>query len=172
MRSSDSRKPLVAIRVGQAALVGEQRARKAGAEAEDKAAAADDVIGDRGLGRGIDRMMQVNELDRSAHADALGHRRGLAHQQFGHRQRVHLVDIDRLAVVLADIAIAKAELIGQHDLGEVLFISLGCGGVRAKTVGEKAEFHVHSLRFLAARYDPCRSLTTQLDSDRTTPPIP
>ena len=162
---------LVAVGIGKTTLVGEQRARKAGAEAEDKAAAADDMIGDRGLGRGIDRMMQVNELDGRSHADALGDRRSLAHQQFRHRERVDLVDIDRLAMMLADIAIAKAELIGQHDLGEVLFVRLGCGGVRAKAVGEKAEFHVHSLRFLMARYDPCLGLTTRLDSGWTTPPI-
>jgi len=38
-------------------------------------------------------------------------------------------------VVLADIGVAKAELVGQHDLGEVLFVGLRCGGVGAKAVG-------------------------------------
>jgi len=87
-------------------------------------------------------------------------------------RHVQIVAAHRLAVVLADIGVFVAELIGEHDLVEVFLVGPGCGGVRAKTVGEKAEFHVHSLRFLTARYDPCRSLTTQLDSAPTTPPIP
>ena len=83
----------------------------------------------------------MDEFDRRAHADALGHRRRLAHQQLRHRQRIDLADIDRLAVMLADIGVAKAELVGQHDLGEVLFVGLGCGGVGTKTIRKNSEFH-------------------------------
>ena len=126
------------------ALAGEQRVGKARAEAEDETVAADHVIGHRRLDRGVDRMGEVDEFHRSPHADALGQRRRLAHQQLRHRQGVDLADIDRLAVMLADIGVAKAELVGQHDLGEVLFVGLRCGGVGAKAVGENSEFHFQS----------------------------
>ncbi len=126
----------MAVGKGQAALVGELRARKARAEAENEAAAADHVVGHRGLGRDIDRMMQMNELDGRPHADALGQRRSLAHQQFRHRQRIDLVDIDRLAVMLADEDVAKAERVGMHDLGDVFFVGLRRGGVGTKAVRE------------------------------------
>ena len=134
----------VAVLVGEPALIGEQRAWKTRAEAEDETVAADHVIGHRRLDRGIDRMGEMDEFDRRAHADALGHRRRLAHQQLRHRQGVDLADIDRLAVMLADIGVAKAELVGQHDLGEVLFVGLGGGGVGTKAVRENSEFHFQS----------------------------
>src|SRR5580693_3461087 len=135
---------LVAVLVGEAALIGEQRARKARAEAEDITAAADHVIGYRRLDRGVDWMSEMDEFYRSPHADALGHCRRLAHQELRHRQGVDLADIDRLAVMLADIGVAIAELVGQHDFGEVLFVGLGGGGVGTKAVRENSEFHFQS----------------------------
>ncbi len=131
----------VPVFVRQAALVREQRIGKSRAEAEDEAAAADHMIGDGGLDRGVDRVREMDELDRRAHADPLGQCRRLAHQQFGHRQGVDPVDIDRLAVMLADIGVTESELIGQHDLEQVLVVGLGGGGVRAKAVRENTEFH-------------------------------
>src|SRR4029077_15162815 len=91
--------------------------------------------------------------------DAPGHCRRLAHQQLRHRQSVDLADIDRLAVMLADIGVAEAELVGQHDLGEVLFVGLRGGGVGTKAVGENSEFHFQS-SMSAATYDPGGGLTT------------
>ena len=127
--------------VRQAALVREQRVGEARAEAEDEAAAADHMVGDGGLDRGVDGVRQMDQLDRRAHPDPLGQCRGLAHQQFGHRQGVDPVDIDRLAVMLADIGVAESELIGQHDLVQVLVVGLGGAGMRAKAVRENTEFH-------------------------------
>ena len=86
----------------------------------------------------------MDELHRCTHADLLGQSRYLAHQKFGDRQGVHLVDIDRFAVMLADVGVTKAELIGEDDLAEVFLVSLGRAGVRAKAVREDAEFHYHS----------------------------
>ena len=40
--------------------------------------------------------------------------------------------------------LAKAELVGQHDLGEVFVVALRGGGVAAKAVLKKAEFHAES----------------------------
>src|SRR5581483_378642 len=127
---------LVPVLVREPALVGEERTRKARAEAENETPAANDMIGDRRLYGGVDRVSEMDELDRGTHADALGHGRRLAHQQFGYGQRIDLADIDRLAVVLADIDVAKAELVGEYDLGEVFFVSLGGGGVWSKSVRE------------------------------------
>ena len=90
-------------------------------------------------------MGEVNELDRGAHADALGQRRRLAHQKLGNRQRIDLVDIDRLAMVLADIGVAKAEFVGEHDFGEVLLVGLRGTGVGPKAVRKQSEFHLQSL---------------------------
>ena len=137
----------MAILVGQAALIGELRTRKPGTEAENETAAADDVIGHRGLHCGIERMREVDELHRGAHADALGQRRRFAHQQFGHRQRVDLADIDRLAVVLADIGVAKTELVRENDFIEVLLVGRRRAGVGTKAVRKKPEFHCHSSIF-------------------------
>jgi hypothetical protein len=134
----------VAVVVAKPALAGEQRVGEARAEAKDEAVAADHVIGHRGLDRGIDRMGEMDEFYRRPHADALGQRGRLAHQQLRHRQSVDLADIDRLAVMLADIGVAIAELVGQHDLGEVLFVGLGGGGVGTKAVRENSEFHFQS----------------------------
>ena len=131
----------MAVLVRQAALAGEQRIGKSGAEAEDEAVAAHHVVGDRRLDRGVDRMREMDELDRGAHANPLGQRRRLAHQQLGDRQGVDLVDVDRLAVVLADIGVAKSELVGQHDLGKILLVGLRRGGMGTKAVGKDAEFH-------------------------------
>ena len=111
-------------------------------------------------------MGEVNELDGRAHADPLGQRRRLAHQKFRHRQRIDLVDIDRLAMMLADIGVAEAELVGEDDLGEVFFVSLCGGGVRAKTVRENSEFHLQFLNARRARYDPGRGLTTRARRSR------
>jgi hypothetical protein len=47
-------------------------------------------------------------------------------------------------MVLADIGVAKPELVGQHDLGEVFLVGLGRGRVRAKAVRKDAEFHSRS----------------------------
>jgi len=47
-------------------------------------------------------------------------------------------------VVLADKGVAKAELIGEYDLGKVLVVSLRGGGMRAKAVREKSKFHFQS----------------------------
>jgi len=133
----------MAVFVRQAALAREQRIGKSGAEAEDVAAAAHHVLGDRGLDGGVDRVGKMNELDRRPHADSLGQRRRLAHQELGDRQRIDLVDVDGLAMVLADIGVAKPELVGQHDLGEVFLVGLGRGRVRTKAVRKDAEFHAN-----------------------------
>src|SRR6476646_8272782 len=89
-------------------------------------------------------MREVDELHRRTHADLLGQSGHLAHQEFGDRQGVHLVDIDRFAMVLADIGVAKTKSIGKDDLIEVFLVSLGRAGMRAKAVREDAEFHYHS----------------------------
>jgi len=83
----------------------------------------------------------MDELHRGAHADALGQRRRLAHHQLGVGDAVDLVDVGRLAVMLADIGDAGAELLGEHDLVDVFVVGLAGAGVRPKTVGENAEFH-------------------------------
>src|SRR3954464_12028458 len=134
----------MAVFVGEPTFVGEKRIRKARAKAEDEAAAADHMIGDRRLDRRVDRMCEVDELHRRTHTDLLGQSRHLAHQKFRDRQGVYLVDIDRFAMVLADIGVAKTKLVGEDDLIEVFLVSLGRAGMRAKAVREDAEFHYHS----------------------------
>jgi hypothetical protein len=134
----------MAVFVGEPAFVGKKWIGKSRAEAEDEAAAADHMIGDRRLDGRVDGMREVNELHRRTHADLLGQSRHLAHQEFGDRQGVHLVDIDRFAMVLADIGVAKTKSIGEDDLIEVFLVSLGRAGMRAKAVREDAEFHYHS----------------------------
>jgi hypothetical protein len=89
-------------------------------------------------------MMQVNELDGRPHADARGQRSRLAHQELRDRERVDLADVNRLAVMLADIGVVKAELVRQHDFGEVFVVGLCRGGVRAKAIGENSKFHFQS----------------------------
>jgi hypothetical protein len=84
--------------------------------------------------------MQVKDLDRRAHADAPRERRRLAHQKLRHRQRVDAVDIDRLAVVLADEGVAEAEFVGEDDLAQILVVGLGSRRVRAKAIRENTEF--------------------------------
>src|SRR5262249_7202265 len=93
---------------------------------------------------GVDRMGKVDKFDRGAHPYLLGQGSGLAHQEFGYRERIDLVDIDRLTVVLADIGVPKAELVGVDDLCEVLFVSLCRGRMWTKAIRENAKFHFES----------------------------
>ena len=134
----------MAIFVGEPTLMGEERIGKPRAEAEDEAAAADHMIGNRRLDGRVDRVREVDELHRGAHADLFGQPRRLAHQELGDRQGVDLVDIDRFPMMFADIGVTKAELIGENDLAEVFLVGPGRAGVRAKAVREDAEFHYHS----------------------------
>ncbi len=114
----------MAIVVRKSALLGEQRTREARAEAEEKAVAADDVVSNGSSNRRIDRMPQVDHRDGRAHADLLGERRRLAHEQFRNGQRVDAIDVHRLAVMLADVCITHAELIGKDDLLQILLVGL------------------------------------------------
>ncbi len=99
------------------------------------------MVGDRRLDGHIHGMVQMDQLDRRAHADALGQTSGLADHQFGRGDGVDRVYEGDLAMVLADIGVAKAQLVGQHDLGDVGVIGLAGAGVRPESIGENAEFH-------------------------------
>jgi hypothetical protein len=55
-------------------------------------------------------------------------------------------------MVLADIGVAKSELVGKHDLRKVFLVGLGGAGVRAKAVGKNAEFHSPILNMPAAAH--------------------
>ncbi len=133
--------PRVAVFVRQAAFTCEQRIGKSRTKPEDEAAVAHHVVGDCRLDGSVDRMRQMDELDGGTHPNLLGQPGGFAHQQFRDRQRVHFVDVDRFAMMLADIGVTEAKLICEYDLLQVFFVSLGCGGVGAKAVREDAEFH-------------------------------
>ena len=78
--------------------------------------------------------------------NVFGHRRRAAHQQFGERQGIDLVDIDRLAMLLGNPHAAKSQLIGEDNLSEVLVIGLRGAGDRAKTVLKQAERRGKSFR--------------------------
>ena len=75
-----------------------------------------------------------------------GHRRRAAHQQFGDRQGIDLVDVDRLAMVLGNPHAAKSQVIGEDNPSQVLVIGLRGAGDRVKTVLKMAELHGKSFR--------------------------
>ena len=85
--------------------------------------------------------MQVDQLDRRTHADTRRQGGRLAHHQLGRRDGVDPADIGRLAVVLADIGVAKTEPVGQHDLVDVLLVGSRRAGVRAAPLGKDTELH-------------------------------
>jgi hypothetical protein len=89
-------------------------------------------------------MVQVNEPDRGAKSYSLRQRRQLAHHQFGGWHHVDCTDVRRLGVMLADVCVAKAQLIGQHDFGNVLLVGTPNSGSGAlpEPIREDAEFHL------------------------------
>ena len=83
----------------------------------------------------------MDQTDGGTHPDLFGQTGGLGHQQLRHRNGIDLVYIGRLAMVLADIGIAKPQLIGEDNFIDIFIIRLRRGSVQAKPVSKYAEFH-------------------------------
>ena len=76
----------------------------------------------------------MDQTDGGTHPDLFGQTGGLGHQQLRHRNGIDLVYIGRLAMVLADIGIAKPQLIGEDNFIDIFIIRLRRGSVQAKPV--------------------------------------